>query len=109
MSIIEKDIVDGIALDDDKGIRMLITDHIDWTQEYNHLLMLQEKINSYIAFCENGQYKDLYENSAIEYVIIEIHFLYKPTKNAYTFFNQVPKKINDLDFSIECHISEDSM
>jgi len=106
MSVTEKDVVDGIALDDDKGIRMLITDHVDWVQEYNHLLMLQEKINSYIMFCENGQYKDFAEDNDIEYVIIEIHFLYEPTKNVYIFLEQVPKKINDLDLSIECYISE---
>lgn len=107
MSVAEKDIVDGIALDEGRGIRMLITDHIDWTQEYNHLLILQEKINSYIMFCENGQYKDLYKDNVIEYVVIEIHFLYEPTENVYIFLNQIPEIINGLDLSIECSISEE--
>lgn len=107
MSVAEKDIVDGIALDEGRGIRMLITDHIDWTQEYNHLLILQEKINSYIMFCENGQYKDLYKDNVIEYVVIEIHFLYEPTENVYIFLNQIPEIINGLNLSIECSISEE--
>lgn len=85
---------------------MLITDHLQWTQEYNHLLILQEKINSYIAFCENGQYKDLYNNNDIESVVIEIHFLYESTKNVHVFLEQAPKEINGLELSIECYISE---
>lgn len=47
MSVLDRETVDGMALDKDgKGIRLFISDHLDWSDEYNHLLVLQEKINA---------------------------------------------------------------
>lgn len=49
MSIVDNKTVDGIALtDDNNGIILLIADHMDWRDEYQHLVMLQEKILSLI-------------------------------------------------------------
>ena len=108
MSIIEKDMVDGIALSEDKVIKLLLTDHLDWEEEYEHLLMLQDKINSYLAFCESGQYKEVYKDYEAESVVFEIHFLFEPTQNAYKFLGQIPAQIGELSVAIECQVSENS-
>ncbi|MFR3037866.1 MAG: DUF6572 domain-containing protein [Agathobacter rectalis] len=34
---------------------------MDWRDEYQHLVMLQEKINVYITFLEQKQYEDIYK------------------------------------------------
>ena len=59
---------------------MLLSDGMDWTNEYNHLILLQEKINHYIAYIESKQYlKYLQEHSIIldnvKQIEIELHFL----------------------------------
>ena len=72
MSVVESGVVDGIGLADNETMKMLITDHLDWQDEYQHLLMLQEKINSYIGFCESGQYQDVYADTSIKHIIFEI-------------------------------------
>lgn len=108
MSVVEKDVVDGMGLAGNGKMKMLITDHLDWVDEYNHLLMLQEKINAYIGFCEGGQYKDIYADDEIKHVVFEIHFLYPPTNNAYNFLKQIPNRINNLDVSIECCVTEEN-
>ena len=42
MSVVDDNTVDGIALtDDNEGIVLLLSDHLDWDDEYNHLLILQ--------------------------------------------------------------------
>lgn len=108
MSVLERETVDGMALDQDgKGIRLLISDHLDWNNEYNHLLVLQEKINAYIVFCEEHQYNQIYPNMLIEYAILEIHFKYEPTAKAMNFLGQVQRQVNDLGIMIECHITEE--
>ncbi len=107
MSVIEKSVVDGIGLADKGIMKMLITDHLDWMDEYNHLLILQEKINAYIGFCESEQYKDVYAEEEIEHVVFEVHFLYTPTQNAYKFLQQIPSQINNLDVSVECCVAEE--
>lgn len=107
MSVLDKEIVDGIALDNDgKGIRLLITDHVDWSDEYNHLLALQEKINSYITFYEEHQYNQVYKEINVEYAIFEMHFLFEPTINAMKFIEQVQQQVNQMGIAIECHISD---
>ena len=54
MSVVESGAVDGIGLAENETMKMLITDHLDWQDEYKHLLILQEKINAYIGFCESA-------------------------------------------------------
>ena len=72
MSVVDNKTIDGIALTDDKtGIILLITDHVDWRDEYQHLVMLQEKINVYISYLEEKQYEDIYKGEDIIYGIIE--------------------------------------
>ena len=58
MSVVDNKTVDGVALTDDKkGIILLITDHLEWKDEYQHLIMLQAKINAYISFLEEKQWE----------------------------------------------------
>jgi len=107
MSVIDKEIVDGMAVDnDEKALRLLITDHLDWDEEYKHLIILQENINAYIAFCEERQYESVVNNAEIRYVIFEIHFRCEPTANCISFLEQVQRQLSELGIKIKCHISE---
>ena len=106
MSVVESEVVDGIGLSENETMKMLITDHLEWQDEYEHLSILQEKINAYIGFCESGQYKEVYTDTEVRHVIFEIHFLFEPTQNTYNFLKQIPGRINELDLAIECHITE---
>ena len=64
MSVVDSMVIDGIALTEDKnGIVLLITDHLDWSEEYQHLMILQEKINMYLGYLEEKQYGDMYTES----------------------------------------------
>lgn len=108
MSVLDKEMVDGMALDNDgEGIRLLISDHLDWENEYEHLLILQKKINSYIDFCEDHQYEQVYKDNLIEYAVFEIHFKYEPTEKTFKFLEQVQRQINEMGITLECYITED--
>lgn len=105
MSVLDYNKVDGIAKGNDlKSIRLLISDHLDWENEYEHLISLQEKINAYISFCENQQYNAIYKNYVVEYAVFEIHFKYEPTANAIKFLENVNNKLNEIGIVIECHM-----
>lgn len=105
MSVLDKKTVDGMALDQDRNcLRLLISDHLDWSNEYNHLVALQEKINAYIDFCEERQYCQVYPNAMITYAVFEIHFQHEPTKRAWNFLEQVQRQVNEMGITLECHI-----
>lgn len=108
MSVLQNDKIDGIALKNNDTVVLMISDHLDWNDEYSHLVMLQEKINAYIGFCESEQYTQIYKNFKAEHFIFEIHFLHKPTDKAHEFLTQVQSQLNETVFSIEYNISDDN-
>ena len=56
MSILESDRLDGLATTNNENtLAMLISDHLDFENEHEHLFALQNKINSYIAFIEEKE------------------------------------------------------
>ena len=53
--------MDGIANDKENAcLVLLITDHLNWDNEFEHLKILQDKINAYVAFIESEQYDEIY-------------------------------------------------
>lgn len=60
MSILEANKIDMIGVPSDNPANVVvlgITDHLTWIggDEYDHLMLLQEKLNHYIAFIESGE------------------------------------------------------
>ena len=98
MSILEKDILDGVAISKkDNNLILFLSDELDFKDEYNHLLLLQDKINSYIAYIETEQYKEEYPDYLFNDIIVEIHFKYEPTNNCKHFIevvNSIIEKYN---------------
>lgn len=98
MSVLESDKIDGVAVSvEDKVLNLLITDHLDFKDEYKHLLTLQEKINAYLGFIEAEQYREIYPDSEIESFIIEIHFKHKITDNCRKFIKTVNNQIGEIN------------
>jgi hypothetical protein len=87
MSIEDKNNIDGIAIskDDEQKLMLLVTDHLDWQNEYEHLILLQDKINAYIGFLEIEQYKEVYPEKVFTLFCIEVHFKYETTNNCVKF------------------------
>lgn len=51
LNIEKTNVLDGIAFDEKNSkLILFLSDGMDWTNEYNHLILLQEKINHYIAY-----------------------------------------------------------
>ena len=110
MSVVDNKTVDGVALTYDKnGIVLLITDHVDWSDEYQHLVMLQEKINVYITFLEQKQYEEIYKGEEIAYGVIEIRFLHNLTINAKKFLQSVQNQVAELGIKIQYSVSQEEI
>ena len=88
--------------DDDPLVRLVITDHLDWSDELAHLHVLQSKINAYLAFVESGQFVREFPQLRSRPVQIEVAFLYEPTQHACDhFLGRVAELVRDagLEFS----------
>lgn len=101
MSVIDVDKVDGIGIQKGgEGLAMLISDHLDWTDEYEHLIQLQNKLNAYIGFIENKQYEAIYPKHKFTTFQIEIHFKYEPIPSCLKFMDTVNNQLKDMAIGV---------
>ena len=101
MSVVDTNKVDGIGISrNGQELFLLITDHLDWSQEYEHLIQLQNKLNSNIAFLESRQYEEIYPNRTFSSFCIEIHIMYELPDNCIKFINVVNQQLADQDISV---------
>ena len=64
MAVDNVSLIDAIANDKENAcLVLLITDHLNWDNEFEHLKILQDKINAYVAFIESEQYDEIYPNA----------------------------------------------
>ena len=63
-------------------VRLVVSDHLDWSDELEHFRLLQNKLNAYLAFYESGRLFDTYPESRGKTPSIHISFLHAPTPHA---------------------------
>ncbi|RTL41366.1 MAG: hypothetical protein EKK49_02070 [Rhodocyclaceae bacterium] len=88
MTVEQANVIDVIRADARMGcVYLTIADHLEWDGE--HLVMLQEKLNSYLAFVESGEINTAYPPSLNCAVAIDLVLKYRPTAEAEAFLAQV--------------------
>jgi hypothetical protein len=84
-----------------REVRLVITDHLSWSDEEAHLLLLQQKLNTYIAFVESGQVLKVNTPKVPPdaQITVVVAAQYAPTETARVFFQQVSVVLSDLGVS----------
>ena len=106
MSVDNFDYVDGIAVDEDgTTLIMLIADHLPWDEdfEFDHLTVLQDKIQVYCNYVETNQYNVVYPNAKIKRYRILIDFKHGMSENCIKFLDVVGKQLApwNIEFVIQ--------
>jgi hypothetical protein len=108
MSIEDIDKIDSIGLNKETGmVTLAITDYLNWENEYEHLIMLQEKINSYLSFLESGEVYESYPLAKGKKFEIKIFAKYDLSLKAKEFLNFVHAKVVDAGFNLNYEIVEE--
>ena len=107
MAIWQTDVIDFIGINSGNELCLTMTDHLEFLAEYDykHLIQIQKKLNHYLAFIESGQYKDHYADNKIEKFVIEMRFLFEPSKTAQEFFEYVRRSFDSLEYQIELKVT----
>lgn len=101
MSIADLDKVDAMGLSQDgKRLCLFIADLLNWEDEYVHLDILQDKINSYVSFLEGEQWKSSFSQD-LEGATIQIDFLYEITPNCEKFLQAVQDQLGQYCIEIK--------
>lgn len=97
MSVLEENKLDAVGVSKDgTTLALMISDHLDWVNEYEHLVILQKKINSYLGYIESKQYEAMYPDSTFNSFVIQIGLQYEPTVKYYQFVSSVNNQLKDL-------------
>lgn len=108
MSIDEPDKIDFFAVDREKTkARLVITDHLDWEEfdEGFHLELLQDKINAYLHFVEDGQWAKTRPDLEGVPVVIEVCAKHPPSKEALRFYRLAGSMVADSGVSLELNVT----
>ncbi len=110
LNVERSDSLDGLAYDEKtKTVKILLADGMDWSDEYNHLVLLQEKLNNYLWFIESKQYKEHFPDS--ENVLICVTFLFKEGENCLKllsiFKQMIEESFKNVILTVE-HGTEDT-
>jgi hypothetical protein len=105
MSILETKVVDICAVpkaEPDKVI-LVIADHLGWekAEEGEHLLMLQEKINTYLAFYESKEVFESLPSAQGKAPVIRIIGKYPLSNEAETFIDRATPVLRDAGIELE--------
>lgn len=112
MSVAEVGVIDmwGIPEWDKSKIELVISDHLGWEldEEMEHLLLLQEKINSYIAFIESGEICTAIPSAIGKAPIIKVIGKYALSKQAEAFVDRVEETLRNADIEFEFVLRQSS-
>jgi hypothetical protein len=103
MSVTEKDIIDTIAFEKDRVTLILeIYDHLPFEGkfEYDHISLLQDKLNTYMWYIDSEQYRDTYPDHNFESIVINFRFLHNPTENCVKFITLTNKQLSSANVKI---------
>lgn len=101
MSVEDKNIIDIVSTDLAGNAILTITDYLEWDEENEHLIILQEKINSYLGTIETGELFTNYPNAEGKNIIIRIIALNEPDAEGYTFLDRVKGILNSAGYGFE--------
>lgn len=98
---IEKtDTIDSLAYEQDtSSLILLLADGMDWSDMNRHLLLLQDKLNTYIWYIDSGQYKEKYPN--VKSVELRVSFLFEEPAICHKLLERAKQVFIDVFENVE--------
>lgn len=108
MAVTEKDVVDSVAYENDLLLLQLY-DHLDFDGEFekDHMMMLQDKLNTYIWYIDSKQYRETYPEKEFNNYLIKIFFVFEPSVLCRDFIIHVNKRLSNTKIKIEYIVEND--
>jgi hypothetical protein len=107
MSVTDSKIIDSISIDPKGIVNLIISDHLEWDEKLEHLLILQNKINDYLTFIESGQIFTEYPTLNGKNIVINIFAKFIPNEAAETFLKMARKTIQFAGYDLTLSLIEE--
>lgn len=104
------DSIDGLAFKQEtSSLILLLADGMDWIDMNRHLMLLQDKLNTYIYYIDSRQYEEKYPN--VERIEVRVSFLFKEPEICHKLLDRAEQILSNIFENIEMivtHGIEDS-
>jgi hypothetical protein len=101
MALERLDVVDAMGIEKETDVAVLsLIDAWDWDDEQAHLLALQEKLNVYFGFIEDGQVWEAYPAAKGKQLRIDVIFRCPPTPRAIEMLGAADRVASQLEVSV---------
>jgi hypothetical protein len=102
MTVEDIDKIDFVTGEQKSGDMVLtISDHLDWDEnEGEHLLVLQNKLNTYLEFIESGQIYVKFPQAVGRKIVIQVMGKFPLSGEASKFYRLASKAIEDYGYSL---------
>jgi len=109
MTIEQINKIDAIGISNKSGDLILtISDHLEWNKsDRDHLLLLQEKLNRYLAFVESGEISEYYADTKNKNIVIKVIGKYSLNEEAERFFFKAQSIVKEAGILLEYELFED--
>jgi hypothetical protein len=106
VSIEQPDVVDIISTNRLTGdVTLTISDHLDWSDSTEHQLLLQQKLNRYLAFVESGEILQSYPAAKDRRIVFKVVFKFAPDEAGLAFLANARSIIESAGFSLQDDVS----
>jgi hypothetical protein len=111
MTIEQTRIIDAIADDIVEGVAsLIISDHLEWDKtQPNHLLLLQEKINTYITFFESGEIFENRTQLKNRRIVVKVVGLYPLSLDAEEFLRRAREVLSGIGLGLVFELNEHAL
>jgi hypothetical protein len=100
-------VIDFVSVDDANNVNLVISDHLDWSATKEHPLLLQEKLNTYCKYVENGQRYDECPRTRDRRTMINIVFFQRSVAEGEQFLQRVTSVLEQEGFSLCWAVNQD--
>jgi hypothetical protein len=99
MAVDNPEVVDAIGVDEEQNVVLTIFDHLEWEME-DHLQILQDKINAYLGFVEDGELVENYPDAKGRRVAINIMAQFEPNEEGVDFLDKVKTILEEAGYQL---------
>jgi hypothetical protein len=101
VSVEQTDVVDILSIDRETGhVVLTISDHLDWFDSLGHQMILQRKLNSYLAFVESGEILEQYPKAKDRPIAFDVIFRFLPDESGWAFVAKARAVIESAGFTL---------
>lgn len=110
MSVEDSRTVDFVSLASEPNtVLLVISDHLDWGRSLDHQLLLQKKLNAYLAFIEGGDLYRRFPKAAGKLVEIRVVLQFEPDVSGEQFMRKAAGSVRRAGFRLSYQVGVPSL